>query len=74
MILKLFGLGIETYFKNPWNRFDCFIVSTSILDLIMTYAGASALSFLKAGPQIARVFRVLRVTRLLRLIKKFHDL
>ena len=74
LIVKMTALGPSTYFKNPWNQFDCFVVSTSILDLILTYVGASFISFLKIGPQIARIFRVLRVTRLLRLIKRFQDL
>ena len=50
LILKMIALGPTVYFKNPWNQFDCFVVSTSILDLIMTYMGASLISFLKIGP------------------------
>ena len=71
---KLIGYGPTGYFYSAWNKFDFFVVCTSILDLLMSYLGASALTFLKVGPQIARVFRVLRVSRLLRLVKSFQGL
>ena len=72
--MKLIGYGPKGYFYSGWNKFDFFVVSTSILDLVMDSLGQSFVSFLKVGPQIARVFRVLRVTRLLRLVKSFQGL
>lgn len=36
MIMKTFGLGFFEYVADKMNIFDCFIVSTSILDLIMS--------------------------------------
>jgi hypothetical protein len=70
-ILKITAYGIRGYFFKGWNQFDFFVVMTSIIDLIMDFTGNSFISFLKVGPQIARVFRVLRVSRLFRLIKSF---
>ena len=48
--LKMLGLGITGYWFNGWNRFDFFVVLTSILDLLMDIMGASFLTFLRVGP------------------------
>lgn len=63
--LKLIAFG-KSYFENSWNKFDFFVVCSSILDLLMTLLDSSALSSVKVLPQLARVMRVLRVTRLLK--------
>ena len=32
MLLKMFGLGFQNYFRiSGWNTFDCFLVTTSII-------------------------------------------
>ena len=69
MLLKLFALSIKGYWYNLWNRFDAFVVFASITDIIMSSLGNDLGSFLRVGPQLARVLRVLRVSRLLRLVK-----
>lgn len=38
MICKLLAFG-RSYFKDLWNKFDFFIVMTSILDLLLTAIG-----------------------------------
>jgi hypothetical protein len=48
--LKLFGYGIQGYFYSGWNRFDFFVVCTSIVDLIQDNIGSNTVSFLKVGP------------------------
>lgn len=48
--LKLIGYGVKGYFYSGWNQFDFFVVSTSILDLVMSALGSSSLTFLKVGP------------------------
>lgn len=73
-VFKLIALGPVGYFRNSWNQFDFFVVMASILDIVLEFSGTSFISFLKAGPQLARVFRVLRVTRLFRLVKQFEGL
>jgi hypothetical protein len=67
-ILKIFGQGVQ-YFKSSWNLFDFTIVCVSIFDILMAIMGAKLLSFLRSGPQIARVLRVMRVSRLFKLMK-----
>ena len=61
MVLKMTALGVATttnsYLSSGWNRLDCFIVTSSLLTIVL-------------GPAV-RVLRVLRVLRPLRLISKF---
>jgi hypothetical protein len=47
--LKLVAFG-KTYFKNAWNKFDFFVVVSSILDLAMSFIGDSSMEFLAMGP------------------------
>lgn len=68
-ILKFLGLGIRGYLYSSWNKFDLFVVITSIIDILMNNLGQSFLSFLRVGPQLARILRVMRVSRLLKLVK-----
>jgi hypothetical protein len=71
MTIKMYGLGIKLYCKDFFNIFDAFVVSISIVELIinsMSSGGNNATSGFKAV-RIFRIFRVLRVTRLLRSLK-----
>ena len=72
-ILKLLGLGFAAYFHSSWNRFDFFVVFSSIVDLAVANVEGFDASFLKSF-QIIRVLRVLRITRVLRLIKALKGL
>jgi Ion transport protein len=36
MILKLIGLGFIYYIRDPYNFLDCFIVLSSILDMVLS--------------------------------------
>lgn len=71
-ILKLLANGFGGYFYYGWNKFDCFVVCASILDISLSFFNSNA-SFLKSF-QILRVLRVLRVTRVLRLFKSLKGL
>lgn len=71
--LKFVAFG-KSYFNNAWNKFDFFVVFSSILDLMMGFMGDSSFGMLSMGPQLARVLRVLRVTRILRLAGKAEGL
>ena len=73
-IIKIIALGPQRYIDSNWNKFDLFIVMTSIIEIIMSLSLNSSHSFLRVGPQIIRIFRVLRVTRIFKLIKKLKGL
>jgi len=72
-ILKLLAFG-SSYFNSSWNVFDFCVVCASIVDIAMGMLDSSSLSFLRVGPQLARVLRVLRVSRVFRLMNKFRGL
>jgi hypothetical protein len=72
-IMKLIANGIQGYFYFGWNRFDFFVVASSIVDICITNTTNARSSFLKSF-QIIRVLRVLRVTRVLRLVKSLKGL
>lgn len=74
LILKHMGLGFMRYWSSSWNQFDAFVVLASIFDFVMSFMEQSFLSFIKFGPQLARVFRVLRVSRLFKLVKSLENL
>ena len=72
--MKIYAYTFINYWYNPWNKFDFFVVSASLFDLFMTAMGQGLISFLRVGPQLARIFRVLRITRLFKLIKSFQGI
>ena len=84
-ILKLFAFG-WSYFGTSWNKFDFFVVISSILDISLTFyqdADGEAnegggqerqQSALSVAPQLARVLRVLRVSRVLRIAGHYKGL
>jgi len=72
--LKIVAFG-GSYLNNSWNKFDFFVVVSSIFDILLGRLDMQSMEMLsKIGPQIARVMRVLRVTRVLRLAGKANGL
>ncbi|CAI2366067.1 unnamed protein product [Moneuplotes crassus] len=72
-ILKLVAYG-AVYFSSSWNKFDFFVVLSSLLEILLSYLSSGSLQILTVGPQLARVLRILRVSRLLRLINRYKGL
>ena len=68
-VIKNIGLGPRAYFHSKWNRFDFFVVTASVVDLIVSQGLNQDTSLLSIGPQLIRVIRVLRVSRLVRLFR-----
>uniref|UniRef100_A0A0N4ZXQ4 Ion_trans domain-containing protein n=1 Tax=Parastrongyloides trichosuri TaxID=131310 RepID=A0A0N4ZXQ4_PARTI len=64
--MKLYALGIKTFFLEKWNRLDIFIVLLSIAGIIFEEFEALELPI---NPTIIRVMRVLRIARVLKLLK-----
>ena len=62
MILKMYALGLQGYFVSLFNRFDFFVVNTSLLELILTHEDVMpplGLSVLRC----VRLLRTFKVTR-----------
>ncbi|XP_061544272.1 dihydropyridine-sensitive L-type skeletal muscle calcium channel subunit alpha-1-like isoform X4 [Phycodurus eques] len=62
MVMKMYALGFSSYFMSLFNRFDCFVVSTGIFELIlvqMNIMSVMGISVLRC----IRLLRLLKVTR-----------
>ena len=65
LVLKHLGFGLKQYWKDPWNRFDAFIVFVAIFDTFMT---SMAVSLPLLGKMNLSLFRILRLVRAVKLI------
>lgn len=61
MLLKLLGLGLIGYFTDPYNIFDCVIVVSSAVDLIVSLVVQRESSSLVIA---IRAFRLMRLFKL----------
>ncbi|CAK9291753.1 unnamed protein product [Gordionus sp. m RMFG-2023] len=61
MSIKMYGLGIRTYFKSSFNKFDCIVIVGSIFEVIWSHfkGGSFGISILRA----LRLLRIFKVTR-----------
>nr|XP_042895043.1 muscle calcium channel subunit alpha-1 [Parasteatoda tepidariorum] len=57
MLLKIFSLGFQGYFVSLFNRFDCFVVLSSILETVLTYSDVMP----PLGISVLRCVRLLRI-------------
>uniref|UniRef100_A0A8B9VYQ7 Voltage-dependent L-type calcium channel subunit alpha n=1 Tax=Anas zonorhyncha TaxID=75864 RepID=A0A8B9VYQ7_9AVES len=62
MLLKMYALGLRQYFMSLFNRFDCFVVCSGILETILVEL--STLSPL--GISVLRCIRLLRIFKITR--------
>jgi len=63
MFIKIPALGIRGYTSDPFNNFDCLIVTISIFEII---AEAADLDFGEGGISALRTFRLFRIFKLAR--------
>jgi len=57
MFLKMYSLGFQRYFVSLFNRFDCFVVISSILELLLT----NTKIMMPLGVSVLRCVRLLRI-------------
>ena len=71
MLLKIYALGWRKYFKSLFNRFDCFVVILSILEIILIEVDVMD----PLGVSVLRCARLLRVFKFTRsvIICQLHD-
>ncbi|XP_043425338.1 voltage-dependent L-type calcium channel subunit alpha-1S isoform X3 [Prionailurus bengalensis] len=60
MLLKMCGLGLRQYFMSIFNRFDCFVVCSGILELLLVESGAMT----PLGISVLRCIRLLRIFKI----------
>jgi len=57
MFLKMYSLGFQGYFVSLFNRFDCFVVISSIMEVVLTKTDVMP----PLGVSVLRCVRLLRV-------------
>ncbi|TMS18872.1 Dihydropyridine-sensitive L-type skeletal muscle calcium channel subunit alpha-1, partial [Larimichthys crocea] len=62
MFIKMYALGLPSYFMSLFNRFDCFVVSTGIMELILVHMGIMSVM----GISVLRCIRLLRLLKVTR--------
>ncbi|NP_001389878.1 voltage-dependent L-type calcium channel subunit alpha-1S isoform 3 [Mus musculus] len=67
MLMKMYGLGLRQYFMSIFNRFDCFVVCSGILEILLVESGAMS-------PLGISVLRCIRLLRLFKITKYWTSL
>lgn len=62
MIMKMYALNFPSYFISLFNRFDCFVVSIGIMELILVHMGVLSVM----GISVLRCIRLLRLLKVTR--------
>ncbi|XP_060034500.1 voltage-dependent L-type calcium channel subunit alpha-1S [Erinaceus europaeus] len=60
MLLKMYGLGLHQYFMSIFNRFDCFVVCSGLLEVLLVESGAMT----PLGISVLRCIRLLRLFKI----------
>ncbi|KAF0300190.1 Muscle calcium channel subunit alpha-1 [Amphibalanus amphitrite] len=66
MIIKMYALGFQNYFVSLFNRFDCFVVISSIVEVVLTKTGVMP----PLGVSVLRCVRLLRVFKVTRSVAR----
>lgn len=69
MVLKIYGLGFHVYFNSSFNCFDCAVVCSGVLDLIL-----DTFEDIKLGISVLRCLRLLRVFKVTRHWRSLRNL
>ncbi|KAG6449276.1 muscle calcium channel subunit alpha-1 isoform X2 [Manduca sexta] len=70
MLVKMYALGFQGYFVSLFNRFDCFVMICSIIELALTAAG----SIPQLGISVLRCVRLLRVFKVTKYWRSLSNL
>uniref|UniRef100_A0A4W4FYL9 Voltage-dependent L-type calcium channel subunit alpha n=1 Tax=Electrophorus electricus TaxID=8005 RepID=A0A4W4FYL9_ELEEL len=70
MFAKMYAFGLRTYFMSIFNRFDCFIVTVGILEIILVSANIMT----SLGISVMRCIRLLRLVKISKYWKSLSNL
>ncbi|XP_073404027.1 voltage-dependent L-type calcium channel subunit alpha-1S [Dendrobates tinctorius] len=70
MILKIYALGFQSYFMSLFNRFDCFVVCTGILEILLVASNIMS----PLGISVLRCIRLLRIFKITRYWTSLNNL
>uniref|UniRef100_UPI0037E81493 dihydropyridine-sensitive L-type skeletal muscle calcium channel subunit alpha-1-like isoform X2 n=1 Tax=Semicossyphus pulcher TaxID=241346 RepID=UPI0037E81493 len=62
MMMKMYALGLPSYFMSLFNRFDCFVVTTGIMELVLVHTDIMSVM----GISVLRCIRLLRLLKVTR--------
>ena len=60
LLIKMYGLGLRQYFMSVFNRFDCFVVCSGVLEILLVESGAMS----PLGISVLRCIRLLRIFKI----------
>ncbi|XP_066883477.1 voltage-dependent L-type calcium channel subunit alpha-1S isoform X2 [Kogia breviceps] len=60
MLVKMYGLGLRQHFMSVFNRFDCFVVCSGLLEILLVESGAMS----PLGISVLRCIRLLRIFKI----------
>ena len=63
MGIRMYALGLTTYFSSAFNRFDCIVIVGSIFEVIWVHLRDRAGSFGLSALRALRLLRVFKVTK-----------
>lgn len=66
MVIKIIGLGLKNYIRDPFNLFDALLVVLSLMDFVLFHIKASATVKKDDGLNAFRAVRLLRIFKLVR--------
>ncbi|CAG0896176.1 unnamed protein product [Darwinula stevensoni] len=70
MFLKMYSLGFQGYFVSLFNRFDCFVVIASIIEIVLTHTHVMP----PLGLSVLRCVRLLRIFKVTKYWKSLSNL
>lgn len=70
MLLKMYSLGFQGYFVSLFNRFDCFVVFGSIIEMVLTNSNMMP----PLGISVLRCVRLLRVFKVTKYWRSLSNL
>uniref|UniRef100_A0A672NHM8 Voltage-dependent L-type calcium channel subunit alpha n=1 Tax=Sinocyclocheilus grahami TaxID=75366 RepID=A0A672NHM8_SINGR len=70
MFMKMYAMGLPSYFMSLFNRFDCFVVSVGILEIILVRMDIMSVM----GISILRCIRLLRLFKVTRYWTSLNNL
>ena len=63
MGIRMYALGLATYFSSAFNRFDCIVIIGSIVEVVWVNLRDRAGSFGLSALRALRLLRVFKVTK-----------
>ena len=63
MGIRMYALGLATYFSSAFNRFDCIVIIGSIVEVVWVNMRERAGSFGLSALRALRLLRVFKVTK-----------